>query len=217
MSHILLLLVLFTVTSLSAQTLAEITGQVFDSSGAAVAGAGLTITNTGTNATRSVVTNSSGVYTAPALVPGTYSIRAEMSGFRPVVRSAVELHVQQTARIDFTLELGQVSEGIQVTGGAPLLNTENATVNTVIENRRIVELPSNGRNFLQLLSLCPNVTAGFANSGQMLGRQGGQRTEQNISVAGQRSEYNNFTLDGVSNTDPNFNTYVFLPPIDALP
>ncbi|MEJ7607286.1 MAG: hypothetical protein WKF37_13725, partial [Bryobacteraceae bacterium] len=97
-----------------------------------------------------------------------------------------------------------------------ILTTENATVGTVIENKRIVDLPLNGRNFLQLVSLSPNVSFGFANSGQANGRQGGTRAQQNISLAGQRSMYNRFTLDGIENTDVNFNTYVILPSIDAL-
>src|SRR5207244_3393130 len=71
-------------------------------------------------------------------------------------------------------------------------------------------------NFLQLVSLSPNVSYGFSDSTQAITRQGGQRAQQNISVAGQRSEFNHFTLDGVENTDVNFNTYVFLPSIDAL-
>src|SRR4030095_15012224 len=83
-------------------------------------------------------------------------------------------------------------------------------------NKRIVEMPLNGRNFLQLASLSPNVSYGFSGAGVADQRHGGSRAQQNISVAGQRSEFNHFTLDGVENTDVNFNTYVILPSIDAL-
>ena len=87
---------------------------------------------------------------------------------------------------------------------------------TVIENKRIVELPLNGRNYLQLVALAPNVTTLSPSAGQAGSRQGGDRAGQSISVAGQRIMFDNFTLDGVENTDPNFNTYVILPSIDAL-
>lgn len=88
---------------------------------------------------------------------------------------------------------------------------------TVIDNQRIVDLPLNGRNFVQLIATSPNVSANFvSNGGQANSRQGGDRTTQEISVSGSRREFNNFTLDGIENTDPNFNTYVFSPSIDAL-
>src|SRR6184192_3633153 len=120
-------------------------------------------------------------------------------------------------RIDFQLKVGSLTETVEVSGGAPLLATENAAVGTVIENRRIVDLPLNGRNFIQLVALSPNVNANFANNGgQASSRQGGDRSTQLFSVAGMRREFNYFTLDGIANSDVNFNTYLFLPSIDAL-
>ncbi len=198
------------------QTFGEITGEIKDQSGAVVAGSVVTVTNKATNATRSATSNAAGVYSFPSLAPGVYNLKVEMQGFRTQTRNEVEVQVQQTVRIDFTLQVGQVTEVIEVAGGAPLLTTESATVGTVIENRRIVELPLNGRNFLQLVSLSPNVSFGFNSAGQAGSRQGGTRSEQNISLAGQRSMFNRFTLDGIENTDVNFNTYVILPSIDAL-
>src|SRR5437867_4858948 len=145
-----------------------------------------------------------------------YNIKVEIGGFRTLTRNDVELQVQQTARIDFTLQVGAVTEVVEVIGGTNLMTTENATVGTVIENKRIVDLPLNGRNFLQLVSLSPNVSFGFSSAGQAGSRQGGTRATQNISLSGQRSVFNRFTLDGVENTDVNFNTYVILPSVDAL-
>jgi hypothetical protein len=124
--------------------------------------------------------------------------------------------VQQTARLDFQLQVGAVTQAVEVTGGAPLLNTEDATIGTVIENQRIVDLPLNGRNFLQLVALSPNVSTSFASGGQSSSRQGGDRSTQQLSISGNRREWNYFTLDGMSNTDVNFNSYLFLPSIDAL-
>src|ERR1700682_3362799 len=199
------------------QTFGQITGVVTDASGALVVGATVTVTNPETNLTRSGITNNAGNYTFPSLLPGTYNIKADMQGFQAESRTGVELQVQQVARIDFQLKVGSMAETIEVTGGAPLLNTENATVGTVIENKRIVDLPLNGRNFIQLIALSPNVSANFANNGgQTTSRQGGDRTTQEFSVAGMRREFNYFTLDGIANSDVNFNTYLFLPSIDAL-
>src|SRR5207244_1038604 len=109
-----------------------------------------------------------------------------------------------------------VNESVQVSATAVQLNTDDATVGTVIENRRIVDLPLNGRDYLQLVALSPNVSSGFANGGQSDSRQGGSRANEQLSVAGQRREFNYFTLDGVDNTDVNFNTYIIQPSIDAL-
>ena len=199
----------------SAQTFGEITGNVRDPSGAVVPNASVAVTNAGTNATRNTVTNTEGIYSFPALNPGTYQVKVESQGFQPTVRSNVVLQVQQTARVDFALTVGQTTQTVEVSANALLLTTENATVGTVIEQRSIVDLPLNGRNFLQLVALSPNVTFGFSAPGQSR-RQGGSRAEQNIAISGMRGTWNNYTLDGVSNTDPNFNLYIQLPSVDAL-
>src|SRR5438105_4738986 len=198
------------------QTFGSIGGEVRDSSGAIAADVTVTVVNTGTNATRTVTTNEAGEYFFPSLPPGMYTVKAEKTGFKSVVRNQIELQVQLAARIDFELQIGQVSESIEVRADAALLVTDNATVGTVIENKRIVELPLNGRNYLQLVSLAPNVSTGFSSQGQAGARQGGIRAAQTIAVAGQRTNFNHYTLDGVENTDPNFNTFVVMPSIDAL-
>jgi hypothetical protein len=198
------------------QTFGQITGLVTDSSGGVLVGAPVTVTNPQTSFTRTENTNNSGSYTFPNLLPGGYSVKVEMPGFQTSIRSGIELQVDQVARLDFQLQVGAVAQVVEVTTGAPLLNTEDASVGTVIENQRIVDLPLNGRNFLQLVALSPNVTAGFANGGQSSSRQGGDRATQQISISGNRREWNYFTLDGMTNTEVNFNTYLFLPSIDAL-
>ncbi|MBK5294639.1 MAG: TonB-dependent receptor [Acidobacteriia bacterium] len=199
-----------------AQTLGEITGVVRDQTGAVVAGAEVTATNIGTNSTRTTLSNEAGIYSFPALTPGMYTIKVEKPGFKSVSRPNIELQVQMVARIDIDMTVGQVSESVEVSAQAALLTSETATVGTVIENKRIVELPLNGRNALSLAALSPNVSFGFPNAGQADSRQGGIRAAQSISIAGQRAQYNHFTLDGVENTDPNFNTFVVLPSVDAL-
>ena len=198
-----------------AQTLGTITGEVKDSTGAVIPGATVTVVNKATNATRPTATNEVGLFDLPALPPGLYTVKCELEGFRTSTRD-VELQVQQTVKVNFTLEQGTVSEMVTVTGQSPLVETQNATIGTVIENRRIVELPLNGRNYLQLVALSPNVSAEFAGAGQSGTRQGGTRSTQQLSISGQRREFNYYTLDGVDNTDVNFNTYIFLPSVDAL-
>jgi hypothetical protein len=200
----------------NAQTHGEITGIVTDSAGANVQGATVTTSNAATGATRVAVSNDAGVYRFPALPPGSYSLRIEARGFKAAAIQEVQVQVEQTVRLDVSLEVGQVSEVVAITGSAPLLSQESTTVGTVIENKRIVDLPLNGRNFLQLVATAPNVSFGFQNAGQAGSRQGGTRAQQNISVAGQRSYFNRFTIDGVENTDVNFNTPIILPSIDAL-
>ncbi|MDX2179964.1 MAG: TonB-dependent receptor [Bryobacteraceae bacterium] len=194
----------------------EINGSVTDATGAVVGGATVTVSNPATGFTRVIQSNSEGLYSAPALIPGVYSIKIEMKGFGAQVRNEVELQVGQIAKIDFALQVGNVAEVVEVTGGAPVLETESTSVGTVIENKRIVELPLNGRNYLQLASLIPGATTNGPASSQGQQRMGGARNQFALNVAGQRVHYNHYSLDGMENTDPNFNTYLFLPSIDAL-
>jgi hypothetical protein len=199
------------------QTAGSIDGLVTDSSGSVIAGAKVTTTNPQTNFAREAVSNTAGEYSFPDLPPGTYNIRVEMQGFKIELRTSVELQVQQAARLDFRLEVGAVSETVEVAGAAALLDTENAGVGTVIENQKIVDLPLNGRNFTSLIALSPNVTTGqTANSGWAATRGDPGRGSVSVSIAGMRREYMYYTLDGLSDSDVDFNTYSLLPSIDAL-
>src|SRR5437899_7492707 len=146
-----------------------------DASGAVIPCAMVTVTNPAANVVRSAISNEAGVYNFPVLQPGKYNIKVELPGFRTITQNDVELQVQQSARLDFTLQVGEVSQTIEVSGTAALIATENATVGTVIENRRIIEMPLNGRNFLQLVSLSPNVSYGFNSSQHADEPQGGSR------------------------------------------
>ncbi|MBM3726744.1 MAG: hypothetical protein FJW40_15140 [Acidobacteria bacterium] len=199
-----------------AQTFGEVSGEIRDATGAVIGGVNVTLTNNATNAVRTSQSNESGVYAFPLITPGTYTLKADKSGFKSSTRTGIEVQVQQSVNLDITLEVGQVTESIEVAASAAALNTENATVGTVISSKPIVELPLNGRNYLQLAGLAPNVSYGFPSAGQSDARQGGDRANQNISVAGARNSFSRFTLDGVENTDPNFNTYVIFPSVEAL-
>ncbi len=200
----------------AAQTFGEITGTVADTSGAVITGATVVVTNSSTSQERRVQTNETGNYHLPFLVPGTYDITAETEGFKSAARRNLVLQVGDVLRVNFELEVGVVTEFVEVQASSVALQTESTSVGTVIDNQRIVELPLNGRNFLSLVKLSPNVTAEMSAGGQAGDRQGGDRANQPISVAGQRQQFNRYTLDGVENTDVNFNTFIIRPSIDAL-
>lgn len=214
---VFLLVPLAVTVPLAAQTPSgEVSGMVTDSSGAVLPGVKITLTNVATNAVREVETNESGLYVLPALLPGVYTLKAEREGFRSVERANIEVLVGSANRIPISLDVGQLTDVVEVTGGAPLLQTETAAVGTVIENRAIVELPLNGRNYLQLASLTPGATTNGPSSSQGRQRMGGQRNSFALNVGGQRVHYNHYSLDGVENTDLNFNSYMILPSVDAL-
>lgn len=218
-SKLILLAFGLLVTSLgvgAAQTSGEITGEVRDPSGAITPNATIVATNSETNVSRTTETNSSGVYNFPGLNPGIYQVKASAPGFQTSVRSNVELQVQQNARIDFTLAVGQSTETVEVKGSNVVLSTEDATVGTVIEGKPIVELPLNGRSFFSLVALSPNVNFGFTPAQQASGRLGGSRSTLTVSLSGARATWANYTLDGITNTDVDFNTYILQPSVEAL-
>jgi hypothetical protein len=203
-------------TPVFGQTFGEITGRVSDSSGAGVPGATITLTNINTNATRATNSTSAGDYTFPSVPPGFYNVKAEHSGFRVATTNSIEVQVQQSVRLDVALQVGQVSETVEVTAQAVLLQAENASLGTVVENKAITELPLNGREYLNLVALSANVNTLSPANSYATGREGGDRASQSISAAGQRISFDYFTLDGVTNTDPDFNSYIILPSIDAI-
>lgn len=168
-----------------------IQGVVTDASGAVVPNAKVTVTNPGTSVTQAVETNESGFYSIPFLVPGKYNVRADASGFASRELQNLVLDVGATARADFQLGVGAVAESVEVSAAAAILNTETTTVGQVIDNRRVVELPLNGRNYLELAQLTVGVTPSF-----------GSRTNDkgNFAALGARSYQTNIMLDGVDNT-----------------
>src|SRR5690242_4396719 len=198
------------------QTLGDISGRVTDPSGAGVPDAAVSLTNTATNAVRTANSTGDGFYTFTNVPPGAYNLKAEHPGFSTGITNNVQVQVQQSVRLDLTLQVGQVNQTVEVSATATLLQSENATLGHVVENREIVEAPLNGRQYLNLVTLAPNVSNLAPPSGQAQSRQGADRSNQSISAGGNRIVYDYYTLDGVVNTDPNFNTYIVLPSIDAL-
>ena len=212
---VVILLACWVVTG-HAQTQGGVTGTVTDSSGSPVPGATVTVTNTATRGTRVTTTNAEGLYTFPSLPPGNYEVKIELQGFKTAEVSAFKVDIQQTVRRDVVLEVGALQETVTVSTDVTLLNTESTTVGTVIDNKVVTELPLNGRQYLNLVALAPNVNLLSPSAGQAGARLGGERAQQSISAGGQRIFFNYYTLDGVNNTDPNFNNYIALPSIDAI-
>ena len=136
---------------------AQLTGRVTDPSEAVVAAVRITVTNTDTGISREVVTNSEGYYTLPLLPRGNYRIKAEATGFKAVERTGLTLDEGQVLRQDFALEVGRTDETVQILSQGAQLETESATTSTVIESRKIIDLPLNGRNPLVLSALVPGV------------------------------------------------------------
>ena len=214
-SRLFLLVVLSGLVSLAQGPTGTISGTVTDPSGAVLPNSSVSVVNVATGVARKVQTDQVGLYTFPALPPGVYNITVERTGFQTELRSNITLQVQQSARMDFSLKVGQASQTVNVAADAALLSQEDSTIGQVVENKRIVELPLNGRSYLQLATL----SAGATNSSppsQGSSFQGGVRGAASLTINGQRNGFNHFTLDGVENTDPNFNSYVLQPSIDAL-
>jgi hypothetical protein len=142
---------------LAQQGRGTISGTITDAQGAPIPSVSVEIRNTGTNAAFRAITNEAGFYTAPGLAVGEYQVAAGATGFKMTVHSGVTLEVDQKAVVNFKLEVGQVSEKVEVVGEAPLVETGSATVGKVVENRRLQELPLNGRNALALALFTPGV------------------------------------------------------------
>ena len=200
-----------------AQTQGGITGTVTDSSGAAVPGASVTVTNTATSGTRNTTTNAEGLYTFPALPPGSYELKVELQGFKTAEIPSFKVDIQQTVRSGRAVAGRRARrDGDRRRSNPPCSTRESTTLGTVIENKVVTELPLNGRQYLNLVAIAPNVNVLSPAAGQAGARLGGERAAQSISAGGQRIFFNYYTLDGVSNTDPNFNNYIALPSIDAI-
>lgn len=194
---------------LSAQTpTATVTGIVKDPSGSMVTGARVQVRNTGTNIVHDVMTNKDGEYTVPLLDVGQYEITVEAVGFRKEVQTGLTLQVGQTARLDLTLTLGKITDTVQVTAEAPTTQTDSASVGTVVDNRHVVEMPVNGRQFYSLATLVPGVTPPVQNS--TLSFRGG------FNVAGASEVANNFTLNGFNNNNQDVSAPNFRPSLDAI-
>jgi hypothetical protein len=189
-------------------TYGSIVGTVRDASGGAVPGVTVTVTHEATNNVFPAVTNDLGNYSFTTLLPGTYRVHAEMSGFRPVDIVGTQLQVNQTVRHDVVMQVGQVTEKVEVAATLATLATDTSDVGQVIANREIVELPLNGRQYLQLASL----TNGVVTSGSA----GGDNAGPNFTSQGNRQSNNSYLVGGVDTRIQRNNTYGLSISVDAI-
>jgi hypothetical protein len=165
-------------------------GSVVAPEGVALSGATVTVVAVETNRSRTVTSGTDGVYVVPGLAPGAYEVRIELSGFRPLTREGIQLATGETVRLDVQLALGGISEAVTVTADAPMLR-ETSSLGHVVDNRRIVNLPLNGRSFITLASLVPGINGG-------------------------RPRTNEYLFDGISVLQPEPGQVAFFPNVDAI-
>ncbi|MCC6858692.1 MAG: TonB-dependent receptor [Bryobacterales bacterium] len=198
-------------------TSTEILGRVSDASGAVIPGATVTITRTATGESRTATTNQAGDYTFPLIEVGLYTVRCESAGFRSSTVTGLRVETQQKARVDFTMQIGEVTEKIEVAASAVALQTEDASIGSVVENKRVVDLPLNGRNITNLAVMTPGLQFG-SRTGLADGQGGFPIPGTGISVIanGQREINQSVTIDGVEAIMPLYNHTAFTPSVDAL-
>jgi hypothetical protein len=192
-----------------------ITGQVIDSSKAAVPGATVTVINTGTNAQRVTQSDPEGRFSVPNLPPATYSLRIELSGFQTAEIKELILRNGEIAKPTVTIGLATVAETITVVGESPLLQVTNASVSQTITQKQIEDLPVAGRNPLAFAALSAGVTPQAFNRGTQFGAAGSSRS-QYVTVEGGRDSSTNYAIDGVYVRSLRFNNLSINPPLDAV-
>src|SRR6184192_860470 len=195
---------------------ASLTGAVYDHSGAAVAGATVTLSNADKGISRTFTTGPDGHYTFTLVPAGTYTLKVEMTSFRPYTQNGIVLAVGQVAEQNVTLELGAVTQEITVTASAPLINTSNANISSDVDQRQTVELPLNLRNVFGLVAL--NSSVNNSQQNQALNPPGSQGTaDQDISFfnfGGGRFGTTAFLLDGHWDGAGDWDGIVYVPPVD---
>src|SRR5258705_923675 len=193
----------------SAQT-AQVTGIITDANSAVIAGVQLRLTIVDTSVARKAVTTSDGYYSIPFVPRGNYQLNVLADGFKPVTRNNLSINVDQASRNDFTLEIGVINESVITTGGGPPLERQNSSIGHVIENKSIVTLPLNGRNYSQLALLIPGPTPDQL-----------PRAADGFNINGNRALQNKFLVDGLDNNNyimgvDTGSTQAIRPSVDAI-
>jgi len=200
------------VNSVAQTTQGGIVGAIRDEKGANIAGAKVTVSNAATGLQRETTTAGNGLFRLLALPTGTYQLKAEAPGFATATTTGVEVGVDQIRRVEIVLHVGVRNEIVEVQADAALTQTETSKRGEIIDNRKVEELPLNGRDFAQLARLNP----GVATSGGGGGQQGGEGGVSGFSSNGLRSTSNNFMVDGIDNNDYFGGAAAQIPSIDSI-
>jgi Carboxypeptidase regulatory-like domain len=197
-------------------TTGSIVGTVSDASGSRVPDVTVTATEVATATSTTVTADASGSYSITTLNIGQYTVSFQKTGFQRVVQTNVTLDIGQVIRVDATLKVGAVTQTVEVTAAPPLLEAETSSLGTVETEKRIVELPLNGRNFFKLAYLGPGANAGASGTSAGAGSTDNNRPGISLAVNGLRIFDNNFLLDGFDNNEFGNGTVVIQPPPDSI-
>ena len=211
-TYLLLSLLISCVLAWSQAVTANLVGTVSDSSGGVVPKAAVSITEVNTGVIRKLFTNADGFYIQPYLQPGTYRVEIENQGFKKFSRDKIELNVATTLRVDAVLEPGQVTEVVNVTGEAALLQTDRSDLSRSVNAQAVRELPVPNRSFQALVGLLPGVSVPVANFTAL---EDPQRTTF-YQANGQGNSANNVQVDGVDNNNPTLGLTIYIPPAEAV-
>jgi hypothetical protein len=209
-------ILLLTATVQAQVSTADILGTAFDPTGAVVVRVKVTVTNVSTRITRVATSNETGNFLITALPVGHYSVKAESTGFKTYGIADVALAEGDRARIDLQMEVGQVSDSVNVAAQTPALQADSSSLGTLINSKAVQDLPLNGRNFIRLAQLSAGVNEDGDNSLQSGNRPDDRRNSTAVAVNGQHGYNNNFMIDGLDDNERYIGTIVLKPPMDAL-
>ena len=198
------------ISAMSQSFYGSLVAVVQDPQGGVMPGATIVLANTATNERREGVSGEDGTYRFVNLVPGTYRLEVELTGFQRYVRDQIQVNVQSTPRIAVTLQLGSLQETISVSGEAPQLQTESASVGTVVGTRAVQELPLNGRNVLNLITVAPTVVPQGGSEGSLTGKN--VFAAGNYQIGGGVANQSASLYDGVPLQDTAYGNIVVLTP-----
>ncbi len=219
LSNALCVAIAFMFPAFAQVTTAELSGIITDPTGAAVGKVKITAANTETGQSKETISDDSGSYLITQLPPGIYNLSAEVSGFRKSVESGVRLEVGQRAKLDIKMQLGQVTETVEVQGAAPLLESQSSTLGSVVSERLVGDIPLNGRNFVSLAIMTPGVNGtGFSTGGTIMSgtRPDDKRPASELFSNGSREGDNNFLYDGIDNNERLTISIVLRPAVEAV-
>ena len=197
-------------------TTGTILGAVHDVTGASLPGVQVTITESSKGTSQSVTTDSNGEYSVPFLNPGLYRIAVEKQGFKRAISNDVNLQVDEKARLDFTMQIGEITESVEVNASAALVKADSSELGEVVTERAVRDLPLNGRNFAQLVYLVPGVTPGQAGENLSGASTYNPRAASNFNALGSQANTNAWLVDGITDNEYTFNTVMVQPSVESI-